>query len=165
VAGTVLWRIARRAHALDRLGAGAREEGGRWNVAGTAIIYAGRSVGIAALEKFVHLAGLVPPDLVLVRIEVPAGTSSETPALADLPPGWNSLRPGPASMQFGTRWAQENRSLVLFVPSVIVPEETNAVLNPCHPEFGAIRMKIERAFHFDSRMLARRRVSRRPRRA
>jgi len=159
VAEAVLWRIARRAYALDRLGAGARDAGGRWNMAGTAVIYCGRTVGITALEKFVHLAGVVPPDLVLVRVVLPNGASSETPGLADLPPGWDALRPGPGSMQYGTQWVRENRSLVLYVPSAIVPEETNGVLNPGHPEFRAVRMKIEREFLYDSRMFA----SRRPR--
>ncbi len=155
MADAILWRIARHAYALDRLGAGARDAGGRWNTVGTAVIYTGGTVGIAALEKFVHLAGVVPPDLVLVRVELPEGTSSETPTLAALPPDWNALRPGPASMQFGTRWAQENRSLVLYVPSAIVPEETNGLLNPNHAEFGAVRMAIEREFHYDSRMFGR----------
>ncbi|MGH7401041.1 MAG: RES domain-containing protein [Candidatus Rokuibacteriota bacterium] len=45
------------------------DTGGRWNTVGTAIIYTGRTVGIAALEKFVHLAGVVPPDSVLVRVD------------------------------------------------------------------------------------------------
>ena len=159
MAEDVLWRLARRVHALDRLGRGARQAGGRWNQIGTAVIYAACSVGIAALERFVHLAGSVPPDLVLVRIALPDGMSSETPRLADLPPGWNALPPGPASMQFGTRWAQEKRSLVLYVPSIIVPEETNGVLNPGHPEFKGVRMRVERDFHYDSRMLARRKRS------
>lgn len=159
MADAILWRIARRAYALDRLGAGARDAGGRWNTVGTAVIYTGRTVGITALEKFVHIAGVVPPDLVLVRVELPEGTSSEAPRLADLPPDWNALRPGPASMQFGTRWAQENRSLVLYVPSAIVPEEANGVLNPSHPEFGVVRMAIDRDFHFDSRMFTKRRAS------
>ena len=161
MADTLLWRIARRPYALDRHGAGAREGGGRWNIIGTPVIYAGRSVGIAALEKFVHVAGTVPSDLVLVRIMVPKGASSETPSFADLPPGWNTQRPGPASMQFGTRWAQEKRSLVLYIPSAILPEETIAVLNPGHREFRAVRIEIEREFRYDSRMLARRRVPKR----
>ena len=57
-------------------------------------------------------------------------------------------------MQLGTEWAQENRSLVLYVPSAIVPEEANGVLNPNHPEFAAVRMEIEREFHYDPRMFA-----------
>lgn len=151
-----LWRIARRPYALDRLGTGARDSGGRWNSVGTAVIYTGRTIAIAALEKFVHVSGVVPRDLVLVRVELPENHSSETPTLADLPRGWDALRPGPSSMQFGTRWVTENRSLVLYVPSAILPEEINGVLNPNHPEFAGVTMDIERPFHYDRRMFARR---------
>jgi len=57
-----------------RCGIGAREGGGRWNSPGTAVIYTGRTITIVALEKLVHIAGVVPADLVLVRIELPALT-------------------------------------------------------------------------------------------
>jgi RES domain-containing protein len=152
VPDAVLWRIARRPYALDKSGIGARDGGGRWNSVGTAVIYAGRTIAIAALEKFVHLSGVVPADLVLVRVEIPDESSSETPALADLPPDWAAVRPRPGTMRFGTKWAQESRSLVLYVPSAIVREETNGVLNPNHPEFAGVRMEIEREFHYDPRM-------------
>ena len=147
-----VWRLARRPYALDRSGTGARENGGRWNRPGTGVIYAGGTIAMAALERFVHLAGVIPPDLMLVRIELPDGHSVLSPSTADLPNDWNLLPPGVASMEFGTRWARENRSLVLYVPSVLVPEERNAVLNPDHPEFDGTRMTIEREFRFDPRM-------------
>lgn len=162
MADAILWRIARRPYALERLGVGARDAGGRWNVPGTPVIYTGRTVAIAALESFVHLAGVLPPDLVLVRVVVPEGTSAETAAIADLPRDWNGLPPGPASMQFGTRWAREKRSLVLYVPSAIVPEETNGVLNPHHPEFVSVRMEIAREFRHDPRMFVSRGGPKRP---
>jgi RES domain-containing protein len=152
VAGAVVWRIARRPHALDRIGAGARQHGGRWNRPGTAVIYAGGTIAIAALERVVHLAGIVPPDLALVRVELPDGHSAEKPGLADLPKDWDLVPAGPGSMDFGTAWAREHRSLVLYVPSVLVREESNAVLNPGHPEFAAVKMSIERDFHYDPRM-------------
>lgn len=150
--GSVVWRIARRPSALDRVAVGARENGGRWNRPGTAVIYTGRTVGIAALEKLVHVAGVVPHDLVLVRIELPENRSSEEPALTDLPADWDAVPIRPGSMDFGTRWAQEKRSLVLYVPSALVREEGNAVLNPNHPECEAVKMSIERDFHYDPRM-------------
>ena len=157
----LLWRIARRPYALDRTGVGARDSGGRWNSVGTAVIYAGRTITIAALERLVHIAGVVPPDLVLVRVALPATYSSERPALSSLPSGWNAVRPGPGTMEFGTRWAQQKRSLVLYVPSAIIPEESNGVLNPGHPEFSGVRMTIERDFHYDPRILVARRARRR----
>ncbi|HUO64440.1 MAG TPA: RES domain-containing protein [Terriglobales bacterium] len=152
MAVAVVWRIARRRFALDRLGTGARESGGRWNHRGTAVIYAGASVAIAALERFVHVAGTVPRDLVLVRIELPRACSVERPAVASLPKGWNLVPAGRSSMDFGTQWARDRRSLVLYVPSALVHEEENAVLNPAHPEFPPVKMTIERDFQYDARM-------------
>ena len=152
MAAAAVWRIARRPYAQDRLGIGARQDGGRWNYPGTGVIYAGRTIAIAALEKFVHLAGVVPPDLVLVRLELPDHASSEEPVLADLPTDWDAVPAAPASMEFGTRWARENRSLVLYVPSALLREEGNAVLNPHHPEFAAVKTVIERDFQYDPRM-------------
>jgi RES domain-containing protein len=148
----LLWRVARRPHALDRLGIGARESGGRWNLPGTAVIYTGRTIAIAALEKLVHLSGVVPPDLVVVRVDLPVRYSSETVMLADLPKDWNAILPGRLTMELGTQWVRENRSLVLYVPSAIVPEELNGVINPTHAEFGGVHMGIERAFQYDQRI-------------
>jgi RES domain-containing protein len=158
LAGVVVWRIARRPHALDRLGTGARQDGGRWNQPGTPVIYAGCTVAITALERFVHLAGVVPPDLVLVRVELPRDHSAEKPRLSDLPKDWDLVPAGPGSMEFGTQWAQEKRSLVLYVPSAVLREECNAILNPSHGEFVAVKMTIERDFHYDARMYLPRRA-------
>ena len=60
-------------------------------------------------------------------------------------------------MNFGTQWAREVRSLVLYVPSVVVPEALNGVLNPQHPEFSGAKMTIERDFHYDPRLFVARR--------
>jgi len=150
------WRIARRPHALDRQGLGARENGGRWNAPGTSVISAGRTVGIAARETFVRLAGAVPPALVLVRVELPEGGSWEEPAPGDLPPAWNAIPPVPATMRLGTTWAHENRSLVLDASSVLASEERIGVVNPDHAEFPGTTMAIEREFRYGPRMFHRR---------
>ena len=110
-----------------------------------------------------HLAGIVPPDLVLVRVDLPDGCSNEKPELADLPKDWNLVPAGPASMDFGTAWAREDRSLVLDVPSVLVREECHAILNPNHPEFAAVKIAIERDFRYDARVYVPRKASRRNR--
>ena len=92
---------------------------------------------------------------------MPARHSFEEPALADLPRDWNAVPAAPSSMQFGTRWARELRSLVLYVPSALVQEEGHAVLNPNHPQFAQVVMTIERDFHYDPRMLETRSAARR----
>jgi RES domain-containing protein len=148
----ILWRITRRRFALDRSGAGALRQGGRWNQPGTAVVYAGCSIAITALQSYVHLAGILPPDLVLVRIALPERHSAERPKTRHLPEGWDAVPPGPASRAFGTKWARERRSLALYLPSALVPEESIALLNPHHPGFEAVRFRIARAFRFDPRM-------------
>jgi len=148
-----LWRITTRNWALDTLCEGARLYGGHWNPAGWPVMYAGASIEICALEKFVHLAGSAQPPLVLVSIDVPDGEAlAYQPTMAELPPDWADL-PAPASTQaFGRQWIASARGLVLFVPSAIIPESRNAVLNPRHPAYTDIQLEIVREFTFDARM-------------
>ena len=86
--GAVVWRIARRRHALDRLGTGARQDGGRWNRVGTGIIYTGCTIAITALERFVHLAGVVPRP-----VRFPPGLDDEAPGSAKRHDGHHRVGP------------------------------------------------------------------------
>lgn len=116
-------------------------------------MYAGATIEICALEKFVHLAGSPHPPLVLVAIDVPDDPGLVyRPLMAELPADWADL-PAPASTQdFGRRWVGSTRSLLMFVPSAIIPESVNVVINPRHPAYRDIRLEIVRAFTFDARM-------------
>lgn len=116
-------------------------------------MYAGATIEICALEKFVHLAGSAHPPLVLVSIDVPDDQGlAYRPQMAELPADWADL-PAPASTQeFGRRWMESARGLILFVPSAIIPESHNAVLSPLHPAYRDIRLEIVREFSFDARM-------------
>lgn len=148
-----LWRITTKKWALDKLCDGARSHGGRWNPIGYPVMYAGTTIEICALEKFVHLAGSAHPPLVLVSIEVPDDEDLFfRPQLADLPKDWADL-PVPASTQeFGRKWIEPVSQLVMFLPSAIIPESTNAVINPRHPSYRDVKPKIVREFTFDARM-------------
>src|SRR5438067_9482596 len=87
-----LWRITTRKWALDTLCEGARLYGGRWNPIAWPVMYAGATIEICALEKFVHLGGAAHPPLVLVSIDVPDDEALVyRPPLADLPPDWADL--------------------------------------------------------------------------
>lgn len=148
-----LWRITTRQWALDTSCEGARLYGGRWNPIACPVMYAGATIEICALEKFVHLAGSAHPPLVLVAIDVPEDPGLVyRPQMAELPADWADL-PAPASTQdFGRRWVESARSLVMSVPSAIIPESVNAVINPRHPAYRDIELQVVRAFTFDARM-------------
>lgn len=148
-----LWRITTRKWALDKLCDGARLNGGRWNPIGHPVMYAGTSIEICALEKFVHLAGTAHPPLMLVAITVPddAPLLIQQP-LANLPKDWSDL-PAPASTQeFGKQWLESADQLIMLVPSAIIPESLNAVINPAHPAYRDVTLEIVRGFSFDARM-------------
>lgn len=149
-----LWRIAESAWALDKLCAGARAEGGRWNPAGIPALYAGTNVEICALEKLAHLAGVDPPPLKLVSVDIPDNSKLVyTPAMKVLPAGWSDLPISAASQEFGRRWLEKAAQLVMLVPSALVPEAINAVINPLHSEYKHVMLEIVRDFTFDSRVL------------
>lgn len=149
----ILWRITSTNWALDKLCEGTRAYGGRWNPVGFPAMYAGTSVEICALEKFAHLAGSAYPPLELVSIEVPDDKSLVIqPAMSSLPKDWADLPTSASAQEFGRQWLISLAQLILLVPSAIVPEATNAVINPMHPAYKNVKLKRVRNFTFDARM-------------
>ena len=147
------WRIAKRQHALDRQGTGARLAGGRWNSPDVAAIYAGLTPEIAALEKLVHTGEILPADLVLVELELPDDPKLyQRYMLKDLPPGWDGLPSSAVATQLGDRFLFDGVHLGLIIPSSVMPESNNIVLNPNHAAFSGVAMVISRSFEFDSRL-------------
>ena len=147
-----VWRLCRRAHVAPD-GEGARLYGGRWNERGTALVYTSANASLAALEYFVHLDPEdAPSDLSLVPADIPAGLAITELSIAALRADWRSLPAPDALAQIGTSWASRLESAVLSVPSAIVPEERNYLLNPAHPRFGKIVFGPGRAFSLDPRM-------------
>ncbi len=146
------WRIARAPHALDRSGAGGIAAGGRWHGLGIPVIYAGLSVEICALEKLVHTGSFLPADLQLVALDLPDDPALFEPAPVPDIPDWAAMPPGQASVAFGTAFLRSGRGLGLVVPSAVVPEARNVVLNPLHPRFAEVRMALIRPFTFDPRL-------------
>ena len=148
---TVLWRLTRRIHAAKQtLHLGAQRNGGRWNPRGLAVVYSGTSISLVALEYFVHLSGDEPADLVLVELRVPERASTESILQTDLPDEWEDDLG--LTQQRGREWIESRRSLALRVPSAIVPEESNVLLNPSNPEWEGVAVRVLRPFHYDRRM-------------
>ena len=147
------WRIAKRSYALDRQGTGARLSGGRWNSSGIAAIYAGMSPEIAAMEKLVHTSDILPQDLVLSVFDLPDDERLYLRlAAADLPAGWDALPSSTAAISIGDKFLLASTQLGLVVPSAIMPEASNVVLNPHHSAFDSVTIRIVRPFEFDSRL-------------
>ncbi|UTH72331.1 RES family NAD+ phosphorylase [Chromobacterium sp. IIBBL 290-4] len=153
------WRIATDTpdySAEDMSGEGAKRTGGRWNRRGGAMLYSAESRALACLETLAHLgAGGLPLNRYLVRLEIPDAVwaraervSPDDSALV----GWDALPAGRVSLDYGDGWLRESRSALLLVPSIIVAEESNILINPAHPDAAAICAVKVRKWQYDARL-------------
>ena len=151
-----LWRIAtedRTSSASDLTGSGAAAKPGRWNKAGQPVVYCAPSIAIAMLETATDVdKENVPLNRYLISIQVPDAVWAcrETFDALLLPPCWDAIPPGLASVDAGAAWLASRRSLMLLVPSVIVPEEYCALINPAHPDAAQISAVAVRRIHYGS---------------
>jgi RES domain-containing protein len=123
---------------------------GRWNTAGSPVIYCSEHYSTALLEKLVRGSGQLPRNQHYVSITIPRGSSYEVfspPAL----PGWDSLQPG-VSRAFGETWCLERRSLIMIVPSVVARLDSNVLINPAHGEFNSVSVSLHQPVFWDQRL-------------
>ena len=154
----VLWRIAVETpdwEAHDLSGRDVKDKGGRWSQPGTPLVYACRSIGVACLETLVHLApGEVPANRYLVRIHVPLDVWTSR-ARFQTGIGWDAQPPGRVSQSWGMEWVRDRACALASVPSVIVPEETNVLINPRHPDARHVTATKLRRWTYDLRLMSR----------
>lgn len=158
-----VWRICARRHAARAFsGGGARDVGGRWNHHGVALVYSAGTLSLCALELFVNLDPEdAPDDLVAIAADVPDRLDMLQVREAELPADWRRY-PAPAALQdIGSAWIATGATAVLVVPSAIIPQEVNYLLNPAHRDFAQVRIERPQAFHFDPRMWRKGRISKR----
>lgn len=145
---TEVYRLVRAERAQDALsGEGARLYGGRWNPPGAAVVYASESRALAVLEAFVHLT----LEARTMRFLLYAITLPKRPRLTRYRAA-RAPRSLAASQDVGAAWIAENNALALIVPSVLVRQEHNYVLNARHPQFSQLEIGRPEAFSFDERL-------------
>lgn len=143
----ILWRISRH---RDLAGVGGIRAPGRWHSAGQPVVYLAESPAAALLEVCVHTtANDVPPDFTLLRIEAPE-PRIQVIKVSDLPSGWKSRLE--VTRNLGTAWLKKKETALLQVPSAIVPETTNFLLNPAHPDAKKFRVTGAFSYPFDVRL-------------
>ncbi len=135
-------------------GKGAASKGARWNHAGELVTYAATSISLAAWETRAHFGrgAALPWNRFLVRIDVPDDIWSARQALAPPPVGWDAIPEGSVSRNAGSAWLKGAASALLAVPSVIVNEEDNVLINPAHADSVRIVATKVRRFVYDHRV-------------
>lgn len=151
-----VWRIATDTPdytADDMGGEGAKRTGGRWNRKGEAVLYCAQSIALACLETVVHLdfSGL-PMNRYLVRIDIPSAVWKRRVIFDGAKGvGWDALPAGKVSLDAGRSWLGDKKAALLQVPSVIVPEEMNILVNPAHVDASKLKAVKVRKWTYDGR--------------
>jgi RES domain-containing protein len=141
----IAWRVTRAPFA-DLSGTGAKLYGGRWNSPGTSAVYLSEHPALCLLEIFVNLGinqRTIPIDYVLMTVVVPDSLLTES-APSGIPFGQEA--------KFGDAWIAARRTPVLWVPSVVMPQSYNLVVNPEHPASAAVFVRDITPFQIDPRL-------------
>jgi len=149
------WRLIKSRHAAAAFdGEGARLHGGRWNSPGTRVAYASDSIALAALEVLAHLQSTaVLQAYSVVSLSFP-DESVELLTTSLLPARWRRFPSPPENQAIGDQWVAQGRSLILRVPSAIIPSAANFLINPSHPEFAKVVIGRPERFALDRRLLS-----------
>ncbi|MBS1620497.1 MAG: RES family NAD+ phosphorylase [Bacteroidetes bacterium] len=149
-----LYRISQEKFAEDLSGNGARIFGGRWNSEGLFALYASASRSLALLETLAHTPAkmLNLKNYILLTLTIPDSIPVEELDKNKLTPGWDAPDTRPVTKRLGDRFLRSKSNLLLSVPSVLMPEENNFLINSVHPWIKKLKILSQRRITFDARL-------------
>lgn len=151
----IVFRLTKGKYKNKISGKGAELNGGRWNNKGTSIIYTGENRALCTTEIAVHVPlGIVPKNYFLQTIKIPSTKISKI-EISKLHKNWNQNPPIPDTRNIGDIFVKENKNLVIKVPSAVVQDEYNYLINPDHKDFNKIQLLKVEVFKFDKRLFKR----------
>ena len=150
----MVYRLSRKRFKDDLSGKGAEIAGGRWNSKGIAILYTSQNRALCTAEIAVHTPlGIMPKDYYVISIELPKTKVLEV-KLKDLPKNWNTFPHLSVTKKIGDEFVNSSKCLILKVPSAVIQDEFNFLINPHHNLFNKVKIKSSKPFKFDSRLFS-----------
>ena len=147
----IVYRITHSLYKDDLSGSGAKAFGARWNQAGSSMLYTAEHISLCSLELLVHLGWQeLQKNFHLLSIYLPEDSPVKILEVDKLKKGWPE---DPDYTAFiGTEFLKLRQHLVMKVPSAVVPDEFNFLVNPLHPDFKKVKIKKNKPFIFDQRL-------------
>lgn len=148
----IVYRISKQQYINDLSGFGAANFPGRWNSKNVYVLYTAATPSLALLESVVHINKLVQAEYAMATIYLP-DSSFELLMPGNLPEDWDTFPPPDRLKKFGDDFIREQKTLALKIPSSIMPEDFNLLINPAHPDFTKVKVESIRKLTIDSRLL------------
>jgi len=147
----IVYRIAAAQYANKLFASG---KPNRWNLAGDYVLYAATTRSLATLELVVHRAGIrMQEDFKMMVIRIADGAKKKTVLHTQLATDWHTMRGQQETQLIGHRWVERRKKVVMRVPSVVIPQEWNVVINTEHKEFkDQVKLIDLEPFAFDRRL-------------
>ncbi|WP_297097561.1 RES family NAD+ phosphorylase [uncultured Draconibacterium sp.] len=148
----ILHRISYKEYA-DLGGIGGMTTSGRWSQRGHPVVYLSQSLSLAAWEKFMQFESInnIPDVYVSLKVEVPDSSIQELTKI-ELVKGWDSFPHQASTRLAGTRFLKKRKFLLLKVPSAVIQDEFNYIMNPFHPLSIEAKIIEKKPFIFDERL-------------
>ena len=145
----ILYRCALKKWAKDLTGQGAFLYGGRWNSPGKYAVYTAENNLLAALEVALRVPLTnISSDYVMIPILAPNNAAVYSPTL---PKNWN--RNPKLTQQIGNEFLEANKFLLMKVPSALMSNTFNFLINPKHKLFKEVKVNKPESLFFDERLI------------
>lgn len=147
-----VFRISKESYASALTSSGTAN---RWNQKGQQVIYAGSSRSLSSLELIVHKGAVVPSESYCVMVISIAAEDHLYKQIQtnDLPSNWRTFDAYSTLQKIGSDWITSQQSLVLKVPSAVIPFEYNYIINTEHPDFlSNVKLVRTEGYFWDSRL-------------
>ncbi|MFN8244607.1 MAG: RES family NAD+ phosphorylase [Ferruginibacter sp.] len=149
----ITYRICRSVFKNDISGNGAKLYGSRWNTKGMPMLFTAGHISLSALEMLVHINFMeIPDSFHLLQISIPDEVPAHEIKLSKLKPAWKHDEEYTAFI--GDEFLRQNEALFLKVPSAVIPEENNYIINPLHRDFPKVKLIKAKPFTFDKRFFS-----------
>lgn len=150
----IVYRLTKEKYKKELSGKGAELSGGRWNNRGRKVIYTGESRALCTTEIAVHTPlGIMPTNYYLQSIEIPKVEVKEI-LPRELETNWRNFPHEISTKLIGDKLIDENKFLVIKVPSAVIQDEFNYLINPLHKHYSKVKLLKVEEFKFDKRLFA-----------
>lgn len=147
----IVYRLGKTEFIRDISGTGGLYGSARWHEKGTRILYTSQTLSLAKLEILANTRK-IPRNYAILMLEIPSHIACKELFIRDLPPNWNQFPHPKELVTFTNDWIKENKFLVMKVPSVHSPFESNFLINPLHPQFDDLKILDVIPHEFDQRL-------------